>query len=153
AEDPTAEELFEVERWLRLGHDRARLRRGEGTRGSRRERCGPRGRRFLHSQHALERLHSILEEAQALLDRGFHALLLGRLVIAFSLYSYIATLLCVSRLVRLASRGRLLLLDTGARAVRRHRRAGDRAQLRLSRLVRGRARRVPARVRRRLSVA
>jgi hypothetical protein len=32
----------------------------------------------LRSQYALERLHPILEEAQALLDRGFHVLLLGR---------------------------------------------------------------------------
>ena len=51
---------------------------------------------------------------------------------------------------RYCRHGRLHLLDAGARALCGHRRAGNRAQLGLRRVVRGRARRVPAGVRRRL---
>ena len=53
------------------------------------------------------------------------------------------------RIVELA-RGRLHIQDDGARPLRGYRRTGDRAQRLVSRLVRGRPRRVPARVRGRL---
>jgi len=74
AEDPTAEDLFEVQR--RLGR-RRRPVPGRRRLGGRLRDDGRRQGYASQLQHAFEGLHSIFEEGEALLDRGFHGLLLG----------------------------------------------------------------------------
>src|SRR5437660_603404 len=73
-------------------------------------------------------------------------LLLREPAIAFLLCIHSTFAMPVKPLDRLAPRGGLLLLDPGTRPLRGHGRAGRRAQQRIRRVVRGRARVVPAQV-------